>query len=114
MTANELTKKYGAWLVEGKDPQQELEQQRLAGQYIMQLHRSQGAFEELVHGYVNKIKLDNKRTWADVLKRMERECYTVIPRETKAKDVTPLQTKLSSQALSSVMLLFTQTGFVPA
>jgi hypothetical protein len=25
-------------------------------------HRSQGSFEELVHGYVNKMKLDNKRT----------------------------------------------------
>jgi hypothetical protein len=59
----------------------------------MQIHRSQGSFEELVHGYVNKMKLDNKRTWADVLKRMERECYSVIPRETKAKDVTPLQIK---------------------
>jgi hypothetical protein len=30
VTANELAKKYGAWLVEGKEPQQELEQQRLA------------------------------------------------------------------------------------
>ncbi|MFH2773305.1 Arm DNA-binding domain-containing protein, partial [Citrobacter freundii] len=29
VTANELAKKYGAWLVEGKEPQQELEQQRL-------------------------------------------------------------------------------------
>jgi hypothetical protein len=26
VTANELAKKYGAWLVEGKEPQQELEQ----------------------------------------------------------------------------------------
>ncbi|EKN4007411.1 integrase arm-type DNA-binding domain-containing protein [Yersinia pseudotuberculosis] len=93
VTANELAKKYGAWLIEGKDPQQELEQQRLAEQHIMQLHRSQGSFEELVHGYVNKMKLDNKRTWADVLKRLEKECYSVIPRETKAKDVTPLQIK---------------------
>lgn len=93
VTANELAKKYGAWLVEGKEPQQELEQQRLAEQHIMQIHRSQGSFEELVHGYVNKMKLDNKRTWADVLKRLEKECYTVIPRETKAKDVTPLQIK---------------------
>ncbi|HAT7708183.1 TPA: DUF4102 domain-containing protein, partial [Enterobacter roggenkampii] len=93
VTANELAKKYGAWLVEGKEPQQELEQQRLAEEHIMQIHRSQGSFEELVHGYVNKMKLDNKRTWADVLKRLEKECYTVIPRETKAKDVTPLQIK---------------------
>ncbi|MFK3881266.1 tyrosine-type recombinase/integrase [Pantoea agglomerans] len=93
VTANKLAKKYGAWLVEGKEPQQELEQQRLAEQHIMQVHRSQGSFEELVHGYVNKMKLDNKRTWADVLKRLEKECYTVIPRETKAKDVTPLQIK---------------------
>ncbi|WP_141201961.1 tyrosine-type recombinase/integrase, partial [Citrobacter braakii] len=93
VTANELAKKYGAWLVEGKEPQQELEQQRLAEQHIMQIHRSQGSFKELVHGYVNKMKLDNKRTWADVLKRLEKECYSVIPRETKAKDVTPLQIK---------------------
>ena len=72
VTANELAKKYGAWLVEGKEPQQELEQQRLAEQHIMQLHRSQGSFKELVHGYINKMKLDNKRTWADVLKRLEK------------------------------------------
>ncbi len=62
VTANELAKKYGARLVEGKEPQQELEQQRTAEQHIMQIHRSQGSFEELVHGYVNKMKLDNKRT----------------------------------------------------
>jgi len=48
----------------------------------------------LVHGYVNKMKLDKKRTRADVLKRMERECYTVIPRDIKAEDVTPLQIKI--------------------
>ena len=93
VTANELAKKYGAWLIEGKDPQQELEQQRLAEQQMMQLHRSQGSFKELVQGYVNKMKLDNKRTWADVLKRLEKECYSIIPPETKAKDVTPSQIK---------------------
>ena len=40
------------------------------------------------------MKLDNKRTWADVLKRMEkRVLYGYSSRETKAKDVTPLQIK---------------------
>ncbi|KOC90083.1 hypothetical protein NG42_09890 [Winslowiella iniecta] len=29
VTANELAKKYGVWLVEAEDPEQELEQQRL-------------------------------------------------------------------------------------
>ncbi|EJO8636980.1 integrase arm-type DNA-binding domain-containing protein [Escherichia coli] len=85
-TANELAKKYGAWLIEGKDPQAELERQQFAEQQRIQLHQSQGSFEALIHGYVNKMKIDNKRTWQDVLKRLENECYTVIPRETKAKD----------------------------
>ena len=67
-------------LVEGKEPQQGLSNSA-AEQHIMQIHRSQGSFEELVHGYVNKMKLDNKRTWADVLKRLEKECYSVIPRD---------------------------------
>ena len=93
VSANELVKKYGAWLIEGKDPQQELEQQRLAEDRIQQLYRSQGSFEDLVRGYINKMKLDNKRTWADVMKHLERECYSVIPRKTKAKDVIPLQIK---------------------
>ena len=92
-TANELAKKYGAWLIEGKDPQTELERQQLAEQQRIQLHQSQGSFEALIHGYVNKMKIDNKRTWQDVLKRLENECYTVIPRETKAKDVTSGQIK---------------------
>lgn len=92
-TANELAKKYGAWLIEGKDPQTELERQQLAEQQRRQLHQSQGSFEALIHGYVNKMKIDNKRTWQDVLKRLENECYTVIPRETKAKDVTSGQIK---------------------
>lgn len=35
VTANELAKKYGAWLVEGKEPQQELEQQRLSDRYAL-------------------------------------------------------------------------------
>jgi hypothetical protein len=47
----------------------------------------------VVHG--NKMKIDNKRTWADVLKRLEKECYTVIPRETKAwmnsEQINPLR-----------------------
>lgn len=92
-TANELAKKYGAWLIEGKDPQAELERQQFAEQQRIQLHQSQGSFEALIHGYVNKMKIDNKRTWQDVLKRLENECYTVIPRETKAKDVTSGQIK---------------------
>ncbi|EKN9650964.1 DUF4102 domain-containing protein, partial [Escherichia coli] len=62
-TANELAKKYGAWLIEGKDPQTELERQQLAEQQRRQLHQSQGSFEALIHGYVNKMKIDNKRTW---------------------------------------------------
>ncbi len=86
-------KKYGAWLIEGKDPQAELERQQFAEQQRIQLHQSQGSFEALIHGYVNKMKIDNKRTWQDVLKRLENECYTVIPRETKAKDVTSGQIK---------------------
>jgi hypothetical protein len=49
VTANELAKKYGAWLVEGKEPQQELEQHRLAEQHIMQIHRLKDRLK-VVHG----------------------------------------------------------------
>ncbi|ALD78140.1 Integrase [Citrobacter portucalensis] len=113
VTANDLAKKYGAWLVEGKDPQQELEQQRLAEQHIMQLHRSQGSFEELVHGYVNKMKLDNKRTWADVLKRLEKSVIRSFLAKPKRKMSRRYRSKQSCLALSSVMLWSMQTGFVP-
>ncbi|MDE1482182.1 integrase arm-type DNA-binding domain-containing protein [Xenorhabdus bovienii] len=91
--ANELAKKYGAWLIEGKDPQQELEQQNLALEQEKQRYQSQGSFEDLIKGYVNKMKADGKRTWLDVQKRLEKECYVYIPRHTKAKEVTPLQIK---------------------
>lgn len=72
-------------LIEGKDPRAELERQQFAEQQRIQLHQSQGSFEALIHGYVNKMKIDNKRTWQDVLKRLENECYTVIPVKLKLK-----------------------------
>lgn len=39
------------------------------------------------------MKADGKRTYADVLRRLEKDVYPVIPPETKAKDVTPLDIK---------------------
>lgn len=99
-------------LIEGKDPRAELERQQFAEQQRIQLHQSQGSFEALIHGYVNKMKIDNKRTWQDVLKRLENECYTVIPRETKAKDVTSGQIKHIWPGSFNVVLWFTLTGSV--
>ncbi|MEX9883303.1 tyrosine-type recombinase/integrase [Providencia sp. PROV120] len=92
-TANEIAKTYSLWLSEGKDPTNELDILKKEEQQLAQFNNSQGSFEQLIHGYVNKMKQDNKRTWQDVLKRLEKECYEQIPRGTKAKDVTPNQIK---------------------
>lgn len=92
-TANEIAKTYSLWLSEGKDPTNELDILKKEEQQLAQFNNSQGSFEQLIHGYVNKMKQDNKRTWQDVLKRLEKECYEQIPRGTKAKDVTPIQIK---------------------
>ena len=92
-TANETAKTYSLWLSEGKDPIHELDALKEKEQQLAQFNNSQGSFEQLIHGYVNKMKQDNKRTWQDVLKRLEKECYSHIPKSTKAKDVTPNQIK---------------------
>lgn len=93
-TANEIAKTYSLWLSEGKDPTEELNCIKEKEQQIAQFNNSQGSFEQLIHGYVNKMKQDGKRTWQDVLKRLEKECYNLIPKNTKAKDVTPNQIKV--------------------
>ena len=91
--ARDLAKFYGGQLKSGKNPKVELERERLAKEQAERQEAENGSIKQLIHSYVWKMKVDGKRTYDDVLRRLEKDVYPVIPPATKAKDVTPLDVK---------------------
>ncbi len=91
--ARDLTKFYGGQLKAGMNPKAELERQKIEQNAMDRAESEKGSIQQLIYGYVGKMKADGKRTHADVLRRLEKDVYPVIPALTKAKNVTPNQIK---------------------
>lgn len=87
--AREQAKEYGGWLKEGVDPKARIDSDRQANEQQKREHAQKGSVEQLFHAYTAQMKKDGKRTYEAVLKALEKEVYPVIPKDTKAKDVTP-------------------------
>lgn len=92
-TARDLAKFYGGQLKSGHNPKIELAHEKLARERVEQQEAEKGSIKQLIDSYIWKMKADGKRTHADVLRRLEKDVYPVIPPATKAKDVTPLDIK---------------------
>lgn len=93
--ARKKANEYGALLTQGIDPKQYLLEQEgqkeadkleLAAQ--QQEEAKRGSIEQLFHSYTSQMKKDGKRTYTATLTALEKETYPVVPKQTKAKDVT--------------------------
>lgn len=92
--ANAKANDLGALLVAGIDPKQQAEEQAIAAEIERRNAAMKGSIEELINAYTDKMKADGKRTYEDVKRRLAKDTYPVIPRETKAKDVTAEHIKI--------------------
>lgn len=91
--AEEKAREFAGWLKSGIDPKAEIERLIREQEAKERAEAEKGSIKQLIDSYVWKMKADGKRTYADVLRRLEKDVYPVIPPETKAKDVTPLDIK---------------------
>lgn len=70
----------------GKNPKLELEKKR-EDQKKKDLEESkQGTIEQLFNAYTDKMRVDGKSTYKEVLKNLDKEVYPKINKETRAKD----------------------------
>jgi len=76
-------------LKEGKDPKAELQKAHRQQEVADHAEAMKGSIKQLFEGYTVKMKADGKRTYAQVLKALEKEVYPFIPVNTKAKHVVP-------------------------
>ncbi len=92
--ANAKANELGGLLVEGIDPKLQAEEQAAAAEIERVKAAMKGSIEELINAYTDKMKADGKRTYEDVKRRLAKDTYPVIPRETKAKDVAAEHIKI--------------------
>lgn len=86
--ARQQCKEHAGLLKEGKDPKAEIAQQLFSAEQQQREDQLKGSIEQLILGYTTKMRDDGKRTWQQVLYRLEKETYPFIPKATKARDVT--------------------------
>ncbi len=97
--AADIAESYSNILSQGQDPKVELEKnkQQLAG--IEKEELLKGSIKQLFHAYSDQMKREGKRTYATVLKDLEKETYAFITPATKAKDVKTDEIKLILAAM---------------
>ena len=78
-----------ALIREGVDPKVELSRQKQEIRNKEDAEAKQGSIKQLFTAYTEKMKADGKRTYATVLKDLEKEVYPHIASEVKAKNVLP-------------------------
>lgn len=87
--ARQLAKGYAGTLKEGKNPKVEKAEQEVALEKQKRAEQLKGSIEQLIQGYTNKMREDGKRTWQQVLYRLEKETYSLLlpkmPKQTKSR-----------------------------
>lgn len=91
--AGERCREFAGWMKAGIDPKTEIDRLSCEQEAREKIEAEKGSIKQLIDSYIWKMKADGKRTHADVLRRLEKDVYPVIPPTTKAKDVTPLDIK---------------------
>ena len=91
--AEQRTREFAGWMKSGLDPKSEIDRLNREQEENAKAEAEKGSIKQLIESYIWKMKADGKRTHADVLRRLEKDVYPVIPPATKAKDVTPLDIK---------------------
>jgi integrase len=92
--ARQRAKDYGAHLQQGLDPKDEIVKSKKTIAHAVKVESQKGSIAQLFESYTAKMKADGKRTFKAVLKALEKEVYPSIPKDSKAKNVTPTDIKL--------------------
>jgi integrase len=87
--ARTKAREYGLLLKQGIAPKKYLEHQKEETALAEHEASLTGSLEQLINGYVAKMKREGKRTGDLILKRIPVDVYNVIPKDKKARDVTP-------------------------
>ena len=101
--AEDNCKEFADWLSQGRDPKQVIEERDTREQVEREAKAKKGSIEQLFKAYTDQMKADGKRTYEAVLKSLEKEVYTIIPKETKANQV-------EAQAISDVLSVMIDRG----
>lgn len=85
----------GGLLKQGIDPKQHIQEKKerdIAKKHLehelLKEEARKGSIEQLFHSYTAQMQKDGKRTYTATLTALEKETYPVVPKHTKAKDVT--------------------------
>lgn len=89
--ARALSVEYGDLLKSGLDPLSEIENKKKIEKVQAEEKKRTGSIQELFESYIGNMKEREKRTFNRVQQQLEQNTYPIIPKETKAKDVTTLQ-----------------------
>ena len=89
--ARALTVDYGDLLKAGLDPLIEIENKKHIKELKRQEAEQTGSIQQLFDRYIDDMQRRGKRTHARVQKQLELNTFPLIPKTTKAKDVTTLQ-----------------------
>jgi len=89
--ARALAVEYGDLLKSGLDPLNEIESKKKVERVAAEEKARSGSLQQLFESYINNMKDRGKRTFERVQKQLEQNTYPIIPKETKAKEVTTLQ-----------------------
>jgi integrase len=81
-------KEYGAMLMQGINPKEQLESDTKEHAKNKRDEARKGSIEQLFKAYTAQMEKDGKRTFKAVLSSLEKEVFPIIPRTTKAKDIT--------------------------
>jgi integrase len=92
--ARQRIKAYGAMLQQDLDPVEEIAISKKELAQTIKVESQKGSITQLFESYTNKMQTDGKRTFKAVLAALEKEVYPNIPKDSKAKDITPTDIKL--------------------
>lgn len=87
--AREKIRPLSSLFSQGLDPKAEIEKEKQKQKAAEQMEAMKGSIQQLFLAYTQQMSEDGKRTYAAVLKALEKEVYPYIPPATKAKDVQP-------------------------
>ncbi|WP_341495994.1 integrase arm-type DNA-binding domain-containing protein [Photobacterium damselae subsp. damselae] len=87
--AREKAKEFSSILQEGLDPKAELEAAKIKEEQKKREESQKGSLEELINSYVDKLRLDGKRSGDRILNAIATDVYPSIDKTTKAKEITP-------------------------
>jgi integrase len=87
--AQDKCDQYAQLLAQNIDPKSEIERLEKEKFEADKSEAMKGSIQQLFMAYTEKMKVDGKRTYEAVLKSLEKEVYSFIKPETKAKDIQP-------------------------